>query len=107
MMVFAFSILQTSVPEKIVRRLALRKTNMFQPLNRTIPKGRKSTGTERKRENGEKWAADGRTEVHRSRGQCVGIVWVFQCPEKVERRVNAVGWRLPEIRTPDTVMIAT
>lgn len=35
---------------------------------------------ERKRENGEKWAADRRPEVHRPFGQCIAIVWVFWRP---------------------------
>ena len=85
---FAFPILRTSVPEKIIRRLVLRKTKIFQPLNRSVPKGRKSTGTERKRENGEKWAVDGRPKVRRSLGQCIGIVWVFWRPDRVRRRVK-------------------
>lgn len=73
--------------------MVLRKTKIFQPLNRAVPKRRKSTGTERKRENGEKWAADGRSKVHRSLGQCIGIVWVFWRPDRVTRRVKRVGWR--------------
>lgn len=93
MLAFAFSILQISVSEKIVRRLVLRKTNLFQPLNRTVPKGRKSTGTERKRENGEKCVAARRPDVHRPLGQCIGTIWVFQRPGRVERRVKAEGWR--------------
>lgn len=86
MTAFAFSILHTSVPEKIVRCLVLRKTKIFQRLNRAVPKRRKSTGTERKRENGEKWAADGRPKVHRSLDQCIGIVWVFRRSDRVRRR---------------------
>lgn len=88
MTAFAFSILQTSVSEKIVRCLVLRKAKIFQPHNRAVPKRRKSTGTERKRENGEKWAVDGRPKVHRSLGQCIGIVWVFWRPDRVRRRVK-------------------
>lgn len=73
MTAFAFSILQTSVPEKIVRRLKVQNFKRIQMLNRTVPKGRKSAVTERKRENGEKWAVDGRPRAAPDLNESPGI----------------------------------